>query len=109
MYQLIKKADTALNESEAEELVSEFENLVYRRFDDRKELLATKVDLAEMEKRINEQIASVRIDMSKDIASARVDLGKDGNRTYRSLLFWIIIMGILNVLPEIIEAITKSL
>ncbi len=105
IYQLIEKANTDLTDNEAQELVNEFENLVYRRFDDRKELLATKIDLAETEKRIAKDIAEVRV----GVAEVKVDLGKDINRTYRSLLFWIVIMGILNVIPEILETIFKNL
>lgn len=85
MYELIK--ETGLSEAKAEALVEEFEKLVNGRFNDRKELLATKVDLADTKTEIITQI------------------GDRVNRTYRSLLFWIVIMGILNALPEVWEKI----
>lgn len=55
MYELIKK--TSLPPEEAEALVEEIEKLVNQnraagRFDDRKELLATKIDLAQLETRL---------------------------------------------------------
>ena len=105
MYQLIEKARTELNQAEAEELVNEFKGLIDQRFDDRKEMLATKIDLAETEKRISEEIADVKV----DVAEVKVDLGKDMNRIYRSLLTWIVVMGILNAIPEIIDTILKNL
>lgn len=85
MYQLIKEANTDLSDAQAEQLVAEIEALVSQRFDDRKELLATKVDLSEAKTAIITQT------------------GQRINATYRSLLFWIVIMGIVNALPEIWE------
>ena len=98
MFQLIQKANTALNENEAEELVNEFEKLIYQRFDDRKELLATKVDLAE-----------TKADIVGKISDTATALDSKMNRIYRSLLMWIVIMGILNVVPEILETIFRNL
>lgn len=96
MYQLIEKANTDLTDAEAQELVSEFENLVYHRFDDRKEILATKVDLAK-----------TKTDIVEKISDTAIALDGKMNRTYRSLLLWIVAMGILNAIPEILEAVLK--
>ena len=107
MYQLIEKANTDLTNDEAQELVSEFENLVYHRFDDRKEILATKVDLANNEKNLRVELANTRTDILEKVGDTAVALDGKMNRTYRSLMLWIVAMGILNVLPDIIEAILK--
>lgn len=50
MYELIK--ETGLADAKAEALVEEIEKMLNQRFDDRKELLATKVDLAQLETRL---------------------------------------------------------
>lgn len=61
MYELIRKANTALTDQEAEELIREIEALVDQRFDDRKELLATKIDLANTKTDIVEKISDTAV------------------------------------------------
>ena len=61
IFKLIKAANTNLTDEQAEQMVAEIEALVNQRFEDRKELLATKVDLA-----------SVKVDLIRNIYIASI-------------------------------------
>lgn len=82
MYELIKK--TSLPPEEAEALVNEIEALVNQRFDDRKEHLATKEDVANAKTELTRSIADVetklttRIYVASAIASSIQILGTLG-------------------------------
>lgn len=75
MYELIK--ETGLPEAKAEALIEEIEKLVNDRFNDRKEHLATKQDIAESKTDLTREIASVRTDLTKEIGTVRTDLTKE--------------------------------
>ena len=61
MYELIK--ETGLPDAKAEALVEEIEKLLNQKFDDRKEHLATKED-----------VANAKTDLTKDLANAKTEL-----------------------------------
>ncbi len=88
-----------------------------QRFDDRKELLATKDDLSSVQAVLKDDVALVRSELKDDIASGQVNLANTEariigvveskiGRTYRSLLLWIVITSFLGALvsslPEIL-------
>lgn len=61
IFKLIKAANTDLTDEQAERMVAEVVAPVNQRFEDRKELLATKVDLA-----------SVKVDLIRNIYIASI-------------------------------------
>jgi hypothetical protein len=122
MLEILKSKD--FTTQEAEDFIEGVILLVNQRFDDKKELLATKEDLAgTKEALLNEinkvrtdlggeinkvradlggEIGKVRVELSKEIVSetakVRTDLGREINGVYRQLLLWIVGTGIGSVL-----------
>lgn len=83
MYEMLKAKN--FTSEEAETSVEDIISLVNQRFNDRKELLATKVDLAQTKKVIITQV------------------GDKINRTYRSTLAWIVSTGLGAVILKIAQ------
>ena len=122
ILEILKSKD--FTTQEAEDFIESVISLVNQRFDDRKELLATKADLSDTKEILLSEISKVRTDLGSDInkvstdlsgeiskvnvdltreiisetAKVRTDMGKEINEVYRQLLLWIVGTGIGSVL-----------
>ena len=128
MLEILKSKD--FTTQEAEDFIESVIALVNQRFDDKKELLATKTDLSDTKEillseinkvrtdlggeiskvrtDLNGEINKVKTDLTKEIisetAKVRTDMGKEINGVYRQLLLWIVGTGIGSVfLKTLIE------